>query len=87
MDFFALDTNGCQGHVRRSHPRLATELKGFVQELESDLAASRANESSMAHALQSAREKLAERDVHITSLVAQVCGAVCLYIHGRTVVA
>jgi tartrate-resistant acid phosphatase type 5 len=42
-EFFALDTNGCQGHVRRSHPGSETDLIGYIADLSSALAASRAD--------------------------------------------
>ena len=42
-DFFALDSNGCQGHVRRSHPGSDQALFKYVADLSADLASSRAD--------------------------------------------
>lgn len=43
VDFFALDTNGCQGHVRRSHPESEQALSGHIARLQDALAASTAD--------------------------------------------
>ena len=42
-EFFALDTNGCQGHVRRSHPDSEQALFGYVADLRGALALSNAD--------------------------------------------
>ncbi|KAK3255574.1 hypothetical protein CYMTET_35248 [Cymbomonas tetramitiformis] len=42
VDFFVLDTNGCQGHVQRSHPRTKEELSHNIAFLEKAVAKSSA---------------------------------------------